>query len=515
MQPLVKAAVDCVENGKTEFVPNRFTKTYTNWMDNIHDWCISRQIWWGHRIPVWYCDECGETIASRTDIDKCPKCGGHVHQDEDALDTWFSSALWPFSTMGWPEKTELLQQFYPTSVLVTGYDIIFFWVARMLIMGMEFMQEIPFDKVFIHGLVRDEQGRKMSKSLGNGIDPLEVIDKYGADTLRFMLITGNTPGNDMRFYWNRVEATRNFANKIWNASRFALMNLEGYDAQAERAPYTLADKWILSRLQDTAQDVTGLLERFELGEAGRLIYDFIWGEICDWYIELAKPRLYNKDNAAERATAQYVLCEVLGSAMKLLHPYMPFITEEIWQHLPHEGSSIMVAPWPVCDTVLVDAEAEAGMTAIMEIIKAIRNMRAEVNAAPGKKAPAVLLVSAELKEVITANQAYIKLLGTVDELTIDDLGSSKIENAMATVVNGVEVYLPLKGLIDVEKETARLQKELDGLQKEIKRIEGKLSNQGFLAKAPAEVVAKEKAKGEEMSTKMQAIRERMDYLKTL
>ena len=515
MQPLVKAAVDCVENGKTEFVPNRFTKTYTNWMDNIHDWCISRQIWWGHRIPVWYCDECGETIASRTDIDKCPKCGGHVHQDEDALDTWFSSALWPFSTMGWPEKTELLQQFYPTSVLVTGYDIIFFWVARMLIMGMEFMQEIPFDKVFIHGLVRDEQGRKMSKSLGNGIDPLEVIDKYGADTLRFMLITGNTPGNDMRFYWNRVEATRNFANKIWNASRFALMNLEGYDAQAERAPYTLADKWILSRLQDTAQDVTGLLERFELGEAGRLIYDFIWGEICDWYIELAKPRLYNKDNAAERATAQYVLCEVLGNAMKLLHPYMPFITEEIWQHLPHEGSSIMVAPWPVCDTALVDAEAEAGMTAIMEIIKAIRNMRAEVNAAPGKKAPAVLLVSAELKEVITANQAYIKLLGTVDELTIDDLGSSKIENAMATVVNGVEVYLPLKGLIDVEKETARLQKELDGLQKEIKRIEGKLSNQGFLAKAPAEVVAKEKAKGEEMSTKMQAIRERMDYLKTL
>jgi len=515
MEPLVKAAVDCVEDGRTQFVPERFTKSYTNWMDNIHDWCISRQIWWGHRIPVWYCDECGEVIASRTDIDKCPKCGGNVHQDEDALDTWFSSALWPFSTMGWPEKTELLKQFYPTSVLVTGYDIIFFWIARMLVMGMEFMKEIPFHRVFIHGLVRDSQGRKMSKSLGNGIDPLEVIDKYGADTLRFMLITGNTPGNDMRFYWERVDATRNFANKIWNASRFALMNLEGYDKQAELAPYTLADKWILSRLQDTVKDVTNFLENFELGEAGRLIYEFVWGELCDWYIEIAKPRLYNKENPAERATAQHVLCEVLGSAMKLLHPYMPFITEEIWQCLPHEGDSIMIAPWPKFQEELVDLEAEKGMSAIMDVVKAIRNMRAEVNAAPGRKAPAILFVDDSLRSIIEANGAYIKLLGTVDELNIESSGCAKPENAMATVVNSIEVYLPLKGLIDVEKENTRLNKELEGLSKEIKRIEGKLSNAGFLAKAPAEVVANEKTKGEEIGQKMLAIKKRLEYLKTL
>ena len=515
MEPLVKAAVDCVENGKTQFVPARFTKTYTNWMENIHDWCISRQIWWGHRIPVWYCDDCGETIASRTDIDKCPKCGGHVHQDEDALDTWFSSALWPFSTLGWPEQTDMLKQFYPTSVLVTGYDIIFFWVARMLVMGEEFMKDVPFDKVFIHGLVRDEQGRKMSKSLGNGIDPLEVVNKYGADTLRFMLITGNTPGNDMRFYWSRIESTRNFANKIWNASRFALMNLEGYDAKAKRAPYTLADKWIISRLQHTTKDVTELLGRFELGEAGRVIYEFIWGEICDWYIELIKPRLYNKENAEERATAQYVLFEVLGNAMKLLHPYMPFITEEIWQHLPHEGKSIMLAQWPKYDETLVAEDVETGMTAIMETIKAIRNMRAEVNAAPGHKAPAILLVKEELQSVIKENQDYIKLLGTVDQLTVGKLTDPKPQNAMTAVVNGVEVYLPLKGLIDVEKETARLQKEIDDMHKEIKRSEGKLNNQGFIAKAPTEVIEKEKAKEEEYKTKLVALQERQTYLKTL
>ncbi len=515
MDPLVKAAVDCVEDGRTQFVPERFTKTYTNWMDNIRDWCISRQIWWGHRIPVWYCDDCGEVIASRTDITTCPKCGGKLRQDEDALDTWFSSALWPFSTMGWPKKTELLAQFYPTSVLVTGYDIIFFWVARMLIMGMEFMKDIPFDKVFIHGLVRDSQGRKMSKSLGNGIDPLEVIDQYGADTLRFMLITGNTPGNDMRFYWERVEATRNFANKIWNASRFALMNMEGYDPQAKLAPYTLADKWILSRLQHTEKEVTDLLGRFELGEAGRLIYDFIWSEFCDWYIELAKPRLYNKENAEERATAQHVICEVLSSAMKLLHPYMPFITEEIWQCLPHEGDSIMVASWPQCDEGLFDDEAEAGMVAIMETIKAIRNMRAEVNVAPGKKVPAILLVADEFGPVVAANKSYINLMAGVDELSILGADGAKPENAMAAVTKGIEVYLPLKGLIDIEKETQRLNKELDSLTKEISRIEGKLNNAGFLAKAPAEVVEKEKAKSQEIIGKMQAIQERLAYLKNL
>jgi len=516
MQPLVKAAVDCVTDGRTQFVPERFTKNYTGWMENIHDWCISRQIWWGHRIPVWYCDDCGEMSASRTDLEKCPKCGStHIHQDEDALDTWFSSALWPFSTMGWPDNTELLKQFYPTSVLVTGYDIIFFWVARMLIMGMEFMKEIPFEKVFIHGLVRDSQGRKMSKSLGNGIDPLEVIEKYGADTLRFMLITGNTPGNDMRFYWERVEGTRNFANKIWNASRFALMNMEGYDKDAELAPYTLADKWILSRLQDTVKDVTGLLERFELGEAGRAIYDFIWSEVCDWYIEIAKPRLYNKEAAAERATAQHVLATVLVSAMKLLHPYMPFITEEIYQCLPHEAESIMISKWPVADESLVDPEAERGMNAIMDSIKAIRNMRAEVNANPGKKIPAIMLVSEDLREVVAHNDSYIKLLGGIDNLELRPLNGEKPENAMAAVVTGIEVYLPLAGLIDVEKETQRLSKELAAMEKDLQRAGGKLNNAGFLAKAPENVIAKERAKYEELSGKIEAVKKRMAYLAEL
>lgn len=516
MQPLVKAAVDCVTDGRTQFVPERFTKNYTGWMENIHDWCISRQIWWGHRIPVWYCDDCGEMSASRTDLEKCPKCGStHIHQDEDALDTWFSSALWPFSTMGWPDNTGLLKQFYPTSVLVTGYDIIFFWVARMLIMGMEFMKEIPFEKVFIHGLVRDSQGRKMSKSLGNGIDPLEVIEKYGADTLRFMLITGNTPGNDMRFYWERVEGTRNFANKIWNASRFALMNMEGYDKDAELAPYTLADKWILSRLQDTVKDVTGLLERFELGEAGRAIYDFIWSEVCDWYIEIAKPRLYNKEAAAERATAQHVLATVLVSAMKLLHPYMPFITEEIYQCLPHEAESIMISKWPVADESLVDPEAERGMNAIMDSIKAIRNMRAEVNANPGKKIPAIMLVSEDLREVVANNDSYIKLLGGIDNLELRPLNGEKPENAMAAVVTGIEVYLPLAGLIDVEKETQRLSKELAAMEKDLQRAGGKLNNAGFLAKAPEDVIAKERAKYEELSGKIEAVKKRMAYLAEL
>lgn len=516
MQPLVKAAVDCVTDGRTQFVPERFTKNYTGWMENIHDWCISRQIWWGHRIPVWYCDDCGEMSASRTDLEKCPKCGStHIHQDEDALDTWFSSALWPFSTMGWPDNTGLLKQFYPTSVLVTGYDIIFFWVARMLIMGMEFMKEIPFEKVFIHGLVRDSQGRKMSKSLGNGIDPLEVIEKYGADTLRFMLITGNTPGNDMRFYWERVEGTRNFANKIWNASRFALMNMEGYNKDAELAPYTLADKWILSRLQDTVKDVTGLLERFELGEAGRAIYDFIWSEVCDWYIEIAKPRLYNKEAAAERATAQHVLATVLVSAMKLLHPYMPFITEEIYQCLPHEAESIMISKWPVADESLVDPEAERGMNAIMDSIKAIRNMRAEVNANPGKKIPAIMLVSEDLREVVANNDSYIKLLGGIDNLELRPLNGEKPENAMAAVVTGIEVYLPLAGLIDVEKETQRLSKELAAMEKDLQRAGGKLNNAGFLAKAPEDVIAKERAKYEELSGKIEAVKKRMAYLAEL
>lgn len=516
MKPLAEAAIKCVTEGHTQFVPSRFTKTYLQWMENIHDWCISRQIWWGHRIPVWYCDDCGAVSASRTDLTACPKCGStHIHQDEDALDTWFSSGLWPFSTFGWPDKTPELEQWYPTSVLVTGYDIIFFWVARMITMGEEFMGKEPFKHVFIHGLVRDEQGRKMSKSLGNGIDPLDVIGKYGADTLRFMLITGNTPGNDMRFYWNRIESTRNFANKIWNASRFALMNLDGYDKDAEKAPLTLADRWILSRLQHTIQEVSDYLEKFELGEAGRLIYDFIWGEVCDWYIELAKPRLYNKENAAERATAQSVLCKVLGDAMKLLHPYMPFITEEIWQHLPHEGKSIMIAPWPKADGKLMDDTVEKQMTAIMDVIKAIRNMRAEVNAAPGHKAPATVLVDEDLKAVFSSHASYIQQLGTVDNLTIGGMDDAAPENAMAAVVNGAKVYLPLKGLIDVDKELARLQKELDGAEKEAKRAVGKLSNQNFLAKAPVEVVEKEKTKQAEVLARIDGLKERMETLRKL
>ena len=515
MKPLAKPAIEAVKSGEVKFVPERFEKTYFNWMDNIRDWCISRQLWWGHRIPAYYCDACGKTIVSETTPEKCPDCGGAIRQDEDVLDTWFSSGMWPFSTLGYPDETEELKYFYPTSTLVTGYDIIFFWVARMVMMGLEFGKDIPFKHVFIHGLVRDSQGRKMSKSLGNGIDPVEVVEKYGADTLRFMLITGNTPGNDMRFYWERVEATRNFANKIWNASRFALMNMEGYDANAKLAPYTLADKWILSRLQHTAKSVTEMLEKFELGEAGRMIYDFIWGEVCDWYIELAKPRLYNKENAEERATAQHVLATVLTSAMQLLHPYMPFITEEIYQCLPHEAESIMISKWPEADEALMDDEAERLMGAIMESVKAIRNMRAEVNVPPGKKVPATMLAAADLKDGIEANADYIHLMGAISELTVLADNAAKPENAMAAVVAGIEVYLPLAGLIDVEKENARLNKELAAIDKELSRVEGKLGNAGFLAKAPEAVIEKEKAKAEELNGKKAAINERLEYLKTL
>ena len=516
MEPLAKPALEVVRSGEVRFVPERFSKTYINWLENIRDWCISRQIWWGHRIPAWYCDNCGETTVSRTDITVCPKCGAPVHQDEDVLDTWFSSGLWPFSTMGWPEDTKELRQFYPTSVLVTGYDIIFFWVARMIMLGLEFQHEIPFKHVFIHGLVRDSQGRKMSKSLGNGIDPLEVIEKYGADTLRFMLITGNTPGNDMRFYWERVESSRNFANKIWNASRFVMLNLDGYDETAPRAPYTLPDKWILSRLQQTVKEVTDMLEKYELGEAGRLLYDFIWNEFCDWYIELAKARLYNHDAPEARATAQFVICHVLESAMRMLHPFMPFITEEIWQCLPHESGTVMLQPWPKVDSSLINLPEEEQMNLMMEVIKAIRNMRAEINVAPGKKSPALLQVANdELEALFVNNNSYLKTLASVDELTIGRLDDAKPEHALTAVASGVEIYLPLGRLIDVPKETQRLQKELDSLDKEIARVDGKLSNAGFLAKAPEEVVEKEKEKAAGYREKYQAIQERIAYLASL
>ncbi|AIF52510.1 valine--tRNA ligase [Pelosinus sp. UFO1] len=526
MQSLAEPAIETVTSGEIQFVPERFTKTYINWMSNIRDWCISRQIWWGHRIPAWYC-ECGETIVTREEVNVCPKCGSHkIEQDEDVLDTWFSSGLWPFSTMGWPEDTEELEQFYPTSVLVTGYDIIFFWVARMIMMGLEFKKEIPFKHVFIHGLVRDSQGRKMSKSLGNGIDPLEVIDKNGADTLRFTLVTGNTPGNDMRFYWERVESSRNFANKLWNASRFVLMNLEDVDSvdtltnygvrAKQEDNFTLADKWILSRYEKTVNEVTRNLERFELGEAARLLYEFIWNEYCDWYIEMAKARLYNKEESTARATAQYVLWYVLENTLKLLHPFMPFITETIWQHLPHEGQSIMVADWPLDSSALMNDDVETQMNTIMETIKSIRNMRAEVNVPPGKKSEVILqIIAKELQEVFATNLPYLKTLAAAEPIQLLGDAEAKPENAMTAVVSGVEIYLPLKGLIDVEKESARLNKELATLDKEIARIEGKLSNEGFVAKAPAEVIAKEKAKAGEYQEKQTAIRERLAYLSTL
>ncbi len=519
IESLAAPAVEAVKDGRIQFVPERFTKIYCNWLENIRDWCISRQLWWGHRIPAWYCEDCGETIVSRTDIDTCPKCGGkHVHQDEDVLDTWFSSGLWPFETMGWPENTEELKHFYPTSTLVTGYDIIFFWVARMVMMGLEFGKDIPFKHVFIHGLVRDSQGRKMSKSLGNGIDPVEVIDKYGADTLRFMLITGNTPGNDMRFYWERVESARNFANKIWNASRYMLMNLEGFDHGfvPKEEDYTLADKWILSRYAKTARDVTENLEKFELGEAGRMIYEFIWNEFCDWYIELTKARLYDKEQERPRQTALYVLGYVLEHTLRLLHPFMPFLTEEIWQKLPHEGESIMIAPWPSDFMPFVNDAAEKQMTAIMETIKTVRNLRAEVNAAPGKKSEVILRFSdKEMQGVFEENEGYMMALASAEPVTFLELGANPPENAMAGVVNGVEIYLPLKGLIDVEKESARLAKESEKLEKEIKRLAGKLGNQGFLSKAPAEVIAGEKEKLAGYEEKKQSVEERLAYLAKL
>jgi len=526
MQSLAKPAIEAVTTGEIQFVPERFTKTYINWMDNIRDWCISRQIWWGHRIPAWYC-ECGATIVAREDVTTCPTCGGHnTQQDPDVLDTWFSSGLWPFSTMGWPEETDELQQFYPTSVLVTGYDIIFFWVARMIMMGLEFKKEIPFKHVFIHGLVRDPQGRKMSKSLGNGIDPLEIIEKNGADTLRFTLVTGNTPGNDMRFYPERVESSRNFANKLWNASRFVLMNLEDVDnieqlnkfgiTAKENDSFTLADKWILSRFAKTVNEVTRNLERFELGEAARLLYEFIWNEYCDWYIEMAKARLYNKEDVLARTTAQYVLWYVLEKTLKLLHPFMPFITETIWQHLPHDGHSIMVAEWPAEDSVLLNEQVEQQMNTIMDAIKAIRNMRAEVNVPPGKKSEVILqVVASEMQAVFAKNLQYLKTMAAAEPIRLLGSDAPKPENAMTAVVSGVEIYMPLKGMIDVEKETVRLNKELAGLDKELARIAGKLSNEGFVAKAPPEVISKEKAKAGEYQEKQAAIQERLIYLASL
>lgn len=520
MAPLAEPALQVVRDKEIEFVPERFTKTYTNWLESIRDWCISRQLWWGHRIPAWYCDDCGETTVSRTDIDTCPHCGSkNIHQDPDVLDTWFSSGLWPFATMGWPENTKELEQWYPTSVLVTGYDIIFFWVARMIFTGLEFRKEIPFKHVFIHGLVRDSQGRKMSKSLGNGINPLEVIDEYGADALRFTLVTGNTPGNDMRFYMEKVEANRNFANKIWNASKFVLMNLdEAYDENfvPTDADLTLADKWILDKYNQAVQAITDNLDKFELGEAASAVYDFIWNTYCDWYIELAKPRLYSKENDRDRATVQYLLVTILRHMLELLHPFMPFVTEHIWQHLPHTGDSIAITTWPSVLPFKEDKTAAAQMEIIMEAIKGIRNMRAEMNVPMGKRSEVILVpTDSSLRDVINSHSDYFVTLGWAEKVTILAADAPKPENATATIVSGLEVYLLLKDLIDADKERERLAKDQATIQKEIARLEGKLNNDGFIAKAPEAVVAKEREKLADYKAKQQALIEREEFLKTL
>ncbi len=492
MGPLAEKALEVVKDGTISFVPDRFSKTYTNWMENVHDWCISRQLWWGHRIPAYYCDACGETVVSREDVTVCPKCGAKMRQDEDVLDTWFSSALWPFSTLGWPDKTADLDYFYPTSVLVTGYDIIFFWVARMIFSAMVHMGKEPFKHVLIHGLVRDSQGRKMSKSLGNGVDPLEVIAKYGADALRFTLATGNSPGNDMRYSDERVEASRNFANKIWNASRFVLMNLTVSDRKVpDASELTLEDKWILHQYNQVVQAVSDNLDRFELGIAVSKLYDFIWDEFCDWYIELIKPRLYDEDCPSNKA-AQYVLSYVLSGALELLHPFMPFITEEIWQKLPHEGESIVIASWPKFDQKLHFPEEAANMELVKNALKAIRNQRSEMNIPPSKKAK--VYIKTEKPEVFSQGTLFFEKLASASEAIVEGADFVPPANAVSCVVEGAQLFMPLDDLVDKEKEIARLEKEKERLLSEIKRVEGKLNNPGFTQKAPAQVVEEERKK---------------------
>lgn len=505
MAPLAKEALRVVEDGTIQFSPERLTKTYTNWMENVHDWCISRQLWWGHRIPAFYCDDCGETTVSEEDITVCPKCGGKVHQDEDVLDTWFSSALWPFSTLGWPEETEDYKYFFPTDVLVTGYDIIFFWVARMIFSSLEHTKKAPFSHVLFHGLVRDAQGRKMSKSLGNGIDPLEIIEQYGADALRFTLATGNSPGNDMRFSTERVEASRNFANKIWNASRFVLMNLNIDSLSIPSASeLMLEDKWILNRYNELVREVTENLDKFELGIAVSKLYDFIWDEYCDWYIELVKPRLYDAECPSNRA-AQQVLSYVLSNTLKLLHPFMPFITEEIWQQLPHEGESIVIAEWPHYDSSLCFTAASADMELIKTALKAVRNQRSEMNIPPSKRAK-VMIVTTK-KDVFAQGTAFFEKLAGASEVVLADNTADVPKNAVSCVVEAAQIFMPLDDLVDREKELARLNKEKENLENEIKRVEGKLSNAGFVSKAPEKVVEEERRKGEKYKQMLEKVLE--------
>ena len=504
MKPLAEAAIEVVKDGRIKFVPERFTKTYMNWMENVHDWCISRQLWWGHRIPAWYCDDCGEITVSRTDACECAHCGSrNIRQEEDVLDTWFSSALWPFSTMGWPEKTPELDYWYPTSVMVTGYDIIFFWVARMIFSGMEQMKEEPFHTVFIHGLVRDSQGRKMSKSLGNGIDPLEMAEKYGADALRFNLITGNSPGNDMRFYVEKCEAMRNFCNKIWNASRFVMMNLTVGDCRLPEKLET-EDKWILSKLNQVIKEVCDNMDSFELGIAAGKIYDFIWDSYCDWYIELTKSRLQGEDEAAKEQ-AQQVLCYVLTQMLKLLHPFMPFITEEIWQALPHEGDFLMLSDWPKYDEKLAFPAEEQAMEQIMDAIRAIRARRSEMNVPPSKKAH--LTVVTQQADTFQLGVPFLKRQAYASDVTIVGPDQTPASAGMVVVVtHAAQLFIPMGELVDLAKERARMEKDLKKKQGELSGLKAKLSNPGFLNKAPEQVVNSEKercAKLEELVTKLE------------
>ncbi len=515
MKPLAEPAIEKVVNGEIRFVPERFTKTYISWMENIRDWCISRQLWWGHRIPVWYCQDCGEIICSKVDPDTCPACSSaQIQQDEDVLDTWFSSALWPFSTLGWPADTKDMQDFYPTSVLVTGRDIIFFWVARMIFSGIEHTGQVPFHEVNIHGLILDAQGRKMSKSLGNGIDPIEVIEKYGADTLRFSMITGVTPGNDVRFHWDKVENTRNFANKIWNASRFVLMNLEGFEETAYTAEeLSLADRWILSRLNLKAEETTGLMERYDLGEAAKGLYEFIWDEFCDWYIELAKPRLGKSADPKEKQIAQNVLRDVLINILRLLHPFMPFITEEIYQNLPGHQESIMLDAWPVKDEKQISPAALEGMQAVMAVTRALRNIRAEFNVTPGAPIKAIMLVDSEAKwDLFQSYGKYIEEMAKCQMEVVRQL-EEKPKQAVSALTSVAEIYVPLEGVIDLAKEIGRLEKELKLIEADLAKAEGKLNNETFLSKAPADVIAKEKGKVEEAINRKEGILQRLQIFK--
>ncbi len=515
MEEMAKPAIAALKNGDLKFVPESFGKTYLHWLEGIRDWCISRQLWWGHRIPAYYCQECGEITVAKSMPEKCPKCGcTHLKQDEDTLDTWFSSALWPFSTLGWPEKTKELEYFYPTDVLVTGYDIIFFWVIRMVFSGYEQTGKCPFNTVLIHGLVRDSQGRKMSKSLGNGIDPLEVIDKYGADALRMTLITGNAPGNDMRFYWERVEASRNFANKVWNASRFIMMNMEKAPVhEVSLDDLTMADKWILSKVNTLAKDVTENLDKFELGIGLQKVYDFIWEEFCDWYIEMVKPRLWN-DEDSTKAAALWTLKTVLINSLKLLHPYMPFITEEIFCNLQDEEASIMVSAWSEYKTEWNFEQEEYAVETIKEAVRAIRNVRTSMNVAPSKKAKVyVVSENQKLLQIFEHSKVFFATLGYASEVFLQSDKQGIADDAVSVVIPEASIYIPFAELVDIAKEIERLQKEEERLTKELARVTGMLSNEKFVSKAPEAKINEEKAKLEKYTQMMEQVKARLEQLK--